>query len=244
MSISNSDFNKLMGKQNISKDACFGNLNIGQQYICPSVGSVEPIQEQALHPWFAKQSRKKNPANCHHKHRNIGRSCQKQGQSGGGDIGGSYGAHKGRKRKESRRMKYSAAGELVPYDCGCGSKEQLGGCGGACACAGHGMIGGAHTEEHLESKEERNMNYPRNTCGCRLSSYCSYNKYSKKRQYGNIIREVPGIYLDLGNTIGNRPIHMEHDNNMNVPKAIPEGVSNMKGKNFGCQQPFWCKSCM
>lgn len=87
--------------------------------------------------------------------------------------------------------------------------------------------------------------YPRDTCGCRVSSQCGYVKFNSLRQYGNLSAEVPGVYFDLTKPhVGNRPVIGEYDNNLKIPNTLLKGTVQNLDRQFDCQQPFWCKPCM
>mgnify|MGYP003682434243 len=87
-------------------------------------------------------------------------------------------------------------------------------------------------------------NWPQSTCQRRVSSHCGYVKYDSLRQYGNIQREIPGVYFDLTATkVGGRPIHHEHDNHLKVPRTMLKDTTHQHHRYFDCQQPFWGPSC-
>ena len=278
----------------VPQQSCFGNIEVGREYVCPQVGSSAGIPEQEPSTWLAEQNSRNN-VYCHGASGNIGRhilcnvaDVPMSGMTGGGDspfqlgdegipagTDGCDGRGKQRIKREKHHKfrqfghrgnyKYSADGTIVktPCDCGClqsmedrWGQERAGGC----------QRGGAPASEVYHPQES---SYPRDTCGCRQSTNCGYVKYDSYRQYGNIDREIPGVYYDLtAASIGNRPVHGEADNGMKFPKGLslgmtptPTGIVQTGGaaalshmdrqdaisfldRQFDCMQPFWCKPCM
>lgn len=209
---------------------CFGNLNVGREYICPNVGApANPYPEpNDSNPWFADQYRKS--ISCHTKGGNMGYNVlcgcpgkRKKGQSGGGGS----------------RMGYSTTGDMQEFDCNCNK-------GGA------GQSGGGKKRKNSKKRACRekvpnNFNYPRSSCACNPSSDCKYIKFNNERQYGNINREVPGSRFDLAApAVAKRPVQTEYDNSCKYGSILKEGekVTNYKGRKFNCTQPFWTKPCI
>jgi hypothetical protein len=212
------DFQKLY-RNKCPRNHCFGKGEVGKEYVCPVVGQGG-LNEPEMNQWF-RQQQQGRVANCHAPIEKLGRNratkCGQGQQKGGGEY-----------------VKYTADGRVVTgleanSMCGCQrSKSQKGG--------GGDLI-------------DNTPKYPRDTCGCRRSDGCGYTKYNTHRQYGNIQREVPGVYFDMcAAPVGNRPTHNEHDNHMKMSTEcsakFPDGKSNLANRNFGCQQPFWCKDCL
>ena len=79
---------------------CFGNLNVGMEYVCPQV-SEGGIKEQGLDPWFASQAQPAS-TDCFGEGQNMGynvgcgirhkRVAKTKNQSGGARVDGNIGA--------------------------------------------------------------------------------------------------------------------------------------------------------
>lgn len=191
----------------IPGQTCFGNLNVGREYVCPNVGKKAKMEEQELSPWFKQQSARMS--GCHGPGSQVGKNilCKKQ-QTGGGTVGRTY--------DNLTKYQYSAAGELVEYDCG--------------PCR---QSGGGSTSAEVSGMGAQPAG---------KSFACGYIKFDETRQYKNITQDSPGYMFDLGaEPVANRPIMTEHDNT--VPKKIKHKKHNEK-RRFDCKQPFWGKPCM
>jgi len=100
-------------KGKIPGQTCFGNINIGREYICPNMGSKQQIQAPELGSWFATQSARKNTT-CHAPLPQLGKNilCQKPMQTGGGNKT-EYGCKALTKIVDLSKQHYTASGELV-----------------------------------------------------------------------------------------------------------------------------------
>lgn len=206
-------------KGKIPGQACFGDLNVGREYICPNTSPKAKIEEQELSPWFQQQSARMS-STCHAALPQLGRSvlCKKQ-QTGGGATGMVH---------DPTKYQYSATGELVEYDCG--------------PCRKGGQRGGAGLPLGENVSAERMGAQPLGPLESGRNFSCGYLKFDKSRQYKNVPQDSPGYMFDLGATaVGNRPVMTEHDNT--VPKKIKQKKHNEK-RSFDCKQPFWGKPCM
>jgi len=224
--------------QEATPNGCFGNLNVGREYICPNVGpKVDPYPKQELNSWFAKQYHRSS--NCHGKLPQIGYNVlcgcpaghitRQQSQMGGGV---------GKFNRSAEKLRYSASGEMTTFRCqSCNGTSQNGG----------GKKSKSRSKCRCGEPMRPSKNYPCSTCSCNPSSECKYIKFDKERQYGNHIREVPGSYFDLAKpAVAKRPVQAENDNSCKYGFIPKEGrkVTNYKGNKFNCTQPFWWKPCM
>jgi len=204
---------------------------VGREYICPKVGSggdtVKNMIEQPLHPWFHKQQHRSRCHKCFHRKCKCGMKKQ---------VGG------GHKPYPQHKMRYTATGELVEYKCNsCYTYTPNNGLGD--------QNGGGSGSHSANVGSDETMGWPRSTCkkhkACKDSSNCGYVKFDSKRQYGNIQREVPGVYLDVSaNPIARRSKIDEHDNHLKIPKSLLNNKQHNLNRKLGCYQPFWDKQCM
>ena len=219
------------------KQSCFGNLDVGREYVCPDMGPAEdPYKNHPMNTWFNEQYQKSQIA-CHGTSPQIGYNVLCTKTCNRSQTGGSRKSQRGSGTcnlpsnvPKGMRLQYSATGDLVESSCACEgfTSRQRGGDAG----------------EFMGDNAEHG--YPRNSCSTNPSSKCAYVKYNTCRQYGNHQREVPGWTFDLKEpSVGNRPVQTEHDNSCNSA-MIPrdgEAVTNYKGKKFNCTQPFWFRPC-
>lgn len=112
-------FNQFM-KSKIPGQHCFGNLDVGREYVCPNVGPSQPIEEQVLSPWLAARN---GLATCHGVSPQLGKTVQ---------CGGAMPAKvKGLLNFDPTQMQYTATGDLIEYNCGsCRHRTQQKGGGG------------------------------------------------------------------------------------------------------------------
>ena len=162
------DFKQLY-RGKCKKNHCFGNIDVGSEYVCPKVGPGG-ISEPEMNDWFNVQVRNQT-AFCHGQLKQLGRNTacktktKTKGQSGGGCAG--------------KAVKYTADGRLVTGAeanamCKC-SKDRTSACarGGGCSCNDTSEQSG-----DFQAPIKANTKYPRETCGCKKSSECGYTKYN------------------------------------------------------------------
>lgn len=244
-------FSQLYGKRQTCT-YCFNNLDIGREYRCPKPLGNTPIERQQESAWLSAQ---KTPRSCGGPSHNIGHvsvcpSKASDGFRGGQQVGG------------GSPLMYSATGNLTTTDKCCGCLEpkkeqdwfnsinrQHGGSGESEEASHETRHAPAPdaAETHPECQEQVNQTQDDTpgTCGCKRPSGCGSVKFNDDRQYKNNSTEISGFYSDMtACAVGNRPINAVHDNNLNIPKTLTGDRSNMKGRKFDCQQPFWCSKCM
>lgn len=186
----NNKFEQFFKKSSdIQQQSCFrGMLDIGKQYICPSMPSKSTkIEEQPLNEWFAQQCGSRNKQ-CWKNSGNIGNyNCSRKGSRGGGGNGGGSG-------NCTKRIVYTATGDLAKVDpiCGSGTGSGTRGGGTDASCkrkfnpnrqysdsineipvyftdvsqsvAGRPIIGA--TDNATNNQLPQNINYPSSDLGC------------------------------------------------------------------------------
>lgn len=65
------------------------------------------------------------------------------------------------------------------------------------------------------------------------------------RQYGSYPTEHTGWYMDLTQTVGQRPVYATHNHYDKKAKLYGDGGPlNYKGAVTGCRQPYWNHNCI
>jgi hypothetical protein len=80
----------------------------------------------------------------------------------------------------------------------------------------------------------RTSPFPLNMNGC----------FVKSRHYLQPWTERPSYYLDLTQPfVGGRAVYQAHNVNA-IPRIVRYDTVNLANRNFMCQQPYWCESCL
>lgn len=209
---------------NKNPGSCHGAGRMGDGYVCPkpTIGGTEP-------GIISKQN-----ATCGVPVANLGRLAYcAQAQTGGGSVKGMIFTATGQLNKKKRSCSGGAhRSDMAPQQRGCGRQSP-----------GH-YPPDSHSAKFNDTANPSSLNhsgdstvldYPRDTCKCKSSSYCDY-----KNGRGTPIN---GYFLDIAaSPIGNRPVYRTH-NNMEI-NSPASWNGNLMDRKFDCQQPYWCEKCM
>lgn len=266
-------FQRLYHGHNVESQKCFkGLLDVGREYICPS---VEQTQNQIkgfgiYHPWFKKQTNlQKSPTTCMHNQPNIGVNdlcsvCHMQPKCGSMTTKACTQSAPGRgtlkkcntpDRNINRSLNMAGSDQFNQNGGGCGCNAPMYSADGRLVKSGNLNQFGAGYESDIKCHDKKIYS----TTGSLVrdtplsndticQEYSDLNRFNVLRQYKNISQESFGHYLDLSaDTIGKRPVRSFHDNSNIIPKTLYKERMNLTDREFNklkCSQPLWCPSCI